>query len=393
MNESGLQQKEQAVAVVAAVKRQPESVAGITRPLINAKSSWRGLLVATLWLAAMILANSKALQAETAGMVNTPTLKVYQEADGASSVLEILYQGDHFEALTAAEKGFFKIRTFSKKIGYIAQEKILLDPTAEPLPAASPQLGEAASSNATPAASASLAALDASMAKKGQPSAPGSSSGYENWTNSAAPQASGLPEVAELPLKTGRFQVSLASGMQVVNMNGLISILNIKNSTYFALTGSFKPGGNLPNPGLLAAALRVELFRQAVSFADANTTFVYNMSLAATPISVGIRVGRSGRKFSFHGGLFATAVFKGSGSVMSVNDGTTGQVSGDVYGGLAQVEGSYRVNSFLSVFAEGGYRILRSRVLDSNSNSSLLDYTAFLDWGGPFIGGGLTAEF
>lgn len=68
-------------------------------------------------------------------------------------------------------------------------------------------------------------------------------------------------------------------------------------------------------------------------------------------------------------------------------------MSGTIFGGLAQFEGSYQVNRIFHVFLESVYRLLRSPVLKPSSNVSLFAATSGLNWGGFFFGGGVGAKF
>ncbi len=323
-----------------------------------------------IWVLVLGVLVSQPLWAARSGTVNAPDVNLYAKADSTSTVLEVLHQGDHFAASNASESGFYKVRTLTRKIGFLEQGKLLLGPMSI-LPGEKPVQGR--------------------VTKPVAPAAPTPAPKLEVKPVKPVVPEPGFPVTKAVP-KAKRFALSVSAGPQLIGMTGVVSTLNIQATFYFAATAGYN-FVRMASGTTFGAAFRVEAIRQPLLLTDLTTSATYALQLGVTPISLGVRVGRSVGRFAFHGAVYGTAALNSYATVTDTADGTSGSLLGNIYGGLAVVDVSLRFSSFFNIALEGGYRLLSSSGISSTGNASVLTSPGVLNWSGLFGGIAFGLEF
>ncbi|MGK5084049.1 SH3 domain-containing protein [Bdellovibrionota bacterium FG-1] len=329
-----------------------------------------------------ILANSNFVFAARAATVDVENVEFYEGPGPRYKVLERLMKGTKVAASNQAIEGFFKVRNASGAVGFIAADALIFASTSS----------EDSSSEIPFNGRSDLPKIGPVEPLPPEPVQP------------AASSSPAFPWDKKVVVQHIRFKI--LGGYNFFSMgdlNTLFGATSVMQSGY-----SFGGEFNWLVTHKITLVLRGEKVFKGVLARDTSTTSSYQLDLSSYPVAVGAEFKLThSPKFSISlailGGLaFSTDLTSTAVSAVAPN---VTDLSATAFSGLAKLEGAFLLTKNLSVFAEVGYRYLRTVQMIPSTSAAVNGSAIFkdpntqnfvpvsLDLSGPLVSAGLALSF
>jgi hypothetical protein len=358
-------------------------------------------LVAWAACGAALAAYPGVARAARVATVDTDEVEVYDGPARGRKVIEKLPRGSQVAASNQPLEGFYKVRLKDGAIGFIAADTLVLG--------AIPTDGEAnGPEEESTVPSAPVSPPPSRPAVSGGNSKPAEGPGPPGDAVSSSPSAA-LIEPAFRQRPSRQYLRFKALGGYDFFKSGDI------NSLYDADVLKFGYSMGLEMEYLftpdLAMVVRFERVFKSVLGRDRNTTQKYDLQLGSWPLMTGVELtltngisNKTGKGLVTHfavlGGIALQTQL--TAEALSQSEPNITELSSPAFTGIARVDASYSFSRAFSLFAEGGYRYLKTTDLIpalAVNGSAIFQSAAgvfipvSLDLSGPFVGAGAAMTF
>ena len=310
----------------------------------------------TVLLGLMLSASAWAAKV---GIVDVEDLEMRDGPSPKHQVIEKLKKGAKVSSSNLSIDGYFKVRTSSGKIGFVPGDTLIFQD-----PSTAPQSADGKSES-------------------------------ENKNKKSDKETEAVIRLRAL------------GGMTFFALDDVQTLFSSSGTPFKALKNGFHFGGEVNYiliPSLFVI-MRVEQMQKTIYLRDITTRYTFDMTVSGMPATtgVGIRV-LKGPGFSLNVGLMAGLSFSTQlkSTALSLPKPNETAYSDTAFAGIARVDAIYHFTKLLGVFAEGGYRYLRSKTMNqptvSGNGSEIFKLTGSYTplqvvLSGPFASAGLLVAF
>jgi len=319
---------------------------------------------------ALLLGGSRAAWAARGATVDLADTEVFEGPGTKFKVVEKLPKGTALAASNLPIEGFFKVRTSTGLIGWVAADALVLQP---------PALDSAAAGG--------VESLDA----------PGAA---------PAPMATAVVRpirAAPTRVERGSRQLIRIRALGGGYLNYFAGVVSNYTSLGFGGYGGGEVAFNLtPN---FAAGVRVDYVMRSFVLTDLSTPSSpqnYQIDMSALPVIAGMEYqyltfGKFSSRVALFGGLAVLGRFQSMDLGVASSSTNESLINHVTFTGLLKVDLNWQFSRYFSVFAEAGYRYLRTVEQtpspSTNSGAAVLESRFILDHGGGVFGGGVSFSF
>lgn len=322
------------------------------------------------WLAVLMLVGLVCsffeAHASRVGRIDVEGVEVFEAPGRGSTVLEVLPRGSRVAASNFPTEGFYKIRTGSGIVGFVSVDSIVVDEMDSVDPTARPPMN-------------TQSTVDPANPWRGNPS-PAAQSDNRNRRHISFIRLRGFGSWTLMTAADINAHLSLAEGLK--NAYGIGGEVN------FRFTRD------------LSMVIRAETISNAVVVHEKQVDKSLELLASAFPIMAGLEVTLSDERgfssyFGVMAGIAVNTMFQSTVLGTSPEPRETQFVSQN-FTGLGRLLFAYHVNKTAHLYAEIGYRFLRTEANEPTqfgSFSEIWNKPITLDMSGVNLGAGLALHF